>query len=378
MCAEQASIDDLRAEARRLRVDLEREREEAQMARSQAQHLLDDKEAALGHMKQKANDLEEDVRMTSQLGKGLKEQDEPRFKPVGSPSPQDKGLSDTAWFSRMVPLTFVPAASTPALRSPGAHPVRVVRHARGGEGREGDVVEQLLKPGVVLLDVRTEEEYMDGHVPGSVNIPHTESLAAELSSNDFITRLAEQQAGREVEMKNQQRQVQQLNQSLAEVQKMLQMSYAQEKVLKDRIRELESSQGRTHVAGALCCASQLVLHWCMPLDHGAGEEILEGRLQSVTLFAKSHVKQGQPAVAGDYLKHVVLKYIEYCQKGDLKSQSLVPVLCTLLNLSPAERRLVEHSSVPSPLLHINQVAGAAGAWLWSGEKLPETAPEGLG
>eukprot|EP00439_Symbiodinium_sp_Y106_P028463 s3879_g3.t1 len=259
MCAEQASIDDLRAEARRLRVDLEREREEAQMARSQAQHLLDDKEAALGHMKQKANDLEED-----------------------------------------------------------------------------------------------------------------------LSSNDFITRLAEQQAGREVEMKNQQRQVQQLNQSLAEVQKMLQMSYAQEKVLKDRIRELESSQGRTHVAGALCCASQLVLHWCMPLDHGAGEEILEGRLQSVTLFAKSHVKQGQPAVAGDYLKHVVLKYIEYCQKGDLKSQSLVPVLCTLLNLSPAERRLVEHSSVPSPLLHINQVAGAAGAWLWSGEKLPETAPEGLG
>ena len=25
-------------------------------------------------------------------------------------------------------------------------------------------------------------------------------------------------------------------------------------------------------------------------------------------------------LAGDYLKHVVLKYIEYCQKGDLKSQ----------------------------------------------------------
>ena len=26
-------------------------------------------------------------------------------------------------------------------------------------------------------------------------------------------------------------------------------------------------------------------------------------------------------LTGDYLKHVVLKYIEYCQKGDLKSQS---------------------------------------------------------
>ncbi|CAE7705580.1 GRIP [Symbiodinium pilosum] len=205
--AMQVSMDDLRAEARRLRMDLEREREEAQMARAQAQKLLDEKEAALGHMKQKTNELEE-----------------------------------------------------------------------------------------------------------------------ELSSNDFIGRLAEQQAGREVEMKNQQRQVQQLNQSLAEVQKMLQMSYAQEKVLKDRIRELESSQGRSNVAG-------------------------------------------------DYLKHVVLKYIEYCQKGDLKSQSLVPVLCTLLNLSPAERRLVEHSSIPAPLLHINQAAGAAGAWLWSGEKMPETTSE---
>ncbi|CAE7315265.1 pspE, partial [Symbiodinium necroappetens] len=77
-------------------------------------------------------------------------------------------------FLRMVPFaTFVPASTTPALRSPRAHPAQVARHARGGEG-EGDVVEQLLKPGVVLLDVRTEEEYMDGHVPGSVNIPHTE------------------------------------------------------------------------------------------------------------------------------------------------------------------------------------------------------------
>ncbi|CAJ1387221.1 unnamed protein product [Effrenium voratum] len=145
-----------------------------------------------------------------------------------------------------------------------------------------------------------------------------QSRFEELTSNDFITHLAEQQALREVEMKKHHLQVQDVNQSLAEVQKMLQMSYAQEKVLKDRIRELESSQGRTHVAG-------------------------------------------------DYLKHVVLKYIEYCQKGDMKSQSLVPVLSTLLNLNSQERKLVEHSSVPSPLLHINQAAGAAGAWFRPGE-----------
>ncbi|CAJ1335044.1 unnamed protein product [Effrenium voratum] len=225
-------------------------------------------------------------------------------------------------------VSFVGPTAAPGALS------RVALHARGGEG---ELVEHLLKPDVLLLDVRTVEEYEDGHVDGSANIPHTQIeqrasdlpkdketpvvvfcakgiraamaqsvleklgytnvvngmtwlAVQELTSNDFITHLAEQQALREVEMKKHQRQVQDVNQSLAEVQKMLQMSYAQEKVLKDRIRELESSQGRTHVAG-------------------------------------------------DYLKHVVLKYIEYCQKGDMKSQSLVPVLSTLLNLNSQERKL---------------------------------------
>lgn len=192
--AMQASIDELRAEARRLRLDLERERCEAELHRCEAEKRLEDKENALSQMRLKTGELEQ-----------------------------------------------------------------------------------------------------------------------ELTSTDSITRLAEQQALREVEMKKHQQKVQQANQSLLEVQKMLEMSYAQEKVLKDRIRELESSQGRSHMSG-------------------------------------------------DYLKHVVLKYIEYCQKGDMKSQSLVPVLCTLLNLNAAERKLVEHSSIPAPLQHLNQAAGAAGAW----------------
>jgi len=38
-------------------------------------------------------------------------------------------------------------------------------------------------PALVVLDVRTPAEYADGHVPGAVNIPHTELAArvAELS-----------------------------------------------------------------------------------------------------------------------------------------------------------------------------------------------------
>jgi len=140
-------------------------------------------------------------------------------------------------------------------------------------------------------------------------------LEEEMHSNAFIERFAEQQAGRDAEVKNAQRQLQQVITTLNEIQKLLSMSYSQEKVLKERIRELEQSQDR----------------------------------------------QGQ--VAGDYLKHVILKYIEYNQKGDLKGHTLVPVLCTLLSLSPEERRTVEKPAIPTPLLYLNQAVGEASTWL---------------
>jgi len=88
------------------------------------------------------------------------------------------------------------------------------------------------------------------------------------------------------------------------------MSISQEKVLKDRIRELEQSKDRS----------------------------------------------GQ--VGGDYLKHVVMKYMEYNQKGDMKAQALVPALCTLLSLSAEERHAVEQASIPTPLLYLNQAVGS--------------------
>merc|ERR1719197_72474 len=124
-----------------------------------------------------------------------------------------------------------------------------------------------------------------------------------MNSSAFIQRYAEQQANRDAESKNHQKQMQQMVTTLRDIQRLLDMSISQEKVLKERIRELEQSRDR----------------------------------------------QGQ--VGGDYLKHVVMKYIEYNQKGDLKAASLVPVLCTLLCLSPEERRRVEHPSIPAPLLY---------------------------
>mmetsp|Transcript_117635 Transcript_117635/g.344461 ORF Transcript_117635/g.344461 Transcript_117635/m.344461 type:complete len:496 (+) Transcript_117635:110-1597(+) len=139
-------------------------------------------------------------------------------------------------------------------------------------------------------------------------------LDEEVSGNAFITQCAEQQAGRDAEVKAKQREMDQLNQSLLEIQKLLGMSYEQERALKARIRELESSRGRGHTAG-------------------------------------------------DYLKHVVLKYVQYTQSGDLKAQTLVPVLCTLLNLSPEECRSIETPALPQSLLLINQAVGGASSWL---------------
>merc|ERR1712151_112567 len=142
----------------------------------------------------------------------------------------------------------------------------------------------------------------------------TTELEKEHNSLAFISRLAEQQAGRDAELKNQKRQVEDLNRSVADVQKMLSLSHTQERSLKERIRELEASQGRGHVAS-------------------------------------------------DYLKHVILKYVQYTQRGDLKAQSLVPVISTLLNLSPEENKSIEQPMIPQPLLIINQAAGEAVTWL---------------
>lgn len=147
-------------------------------------------------------------------------------------------------------------------------------------------------------------------------------LEKEMSSNAFLVRAAEQQAGRDAEVKAQQRHMQQLTTTVSEIQRLLGMSYNQERLLKERIRELEQSQDR----------------------HGQ--------------------------VAGDYLKHVVMKYIEYTQKGDLKAQALVPVLCTLLSLSGEEQRVVNRQGLPTPVLYVNQAIGETISW-FRGAELPQ-------
>jgi rhodanese-related sulfurtransferase len=67
-------------------------------------------------------------------------------------------------------------AATPATAEAPATPAVATIAPQALEQRLGD-------PGIVVLDVRTPEEYAAGHVPGAVNVPHdqVESRLAELA-----------------------------------------------------------------------------------------------------------------------------------------------------------------------------------------------------
>lgn len=46
-----------------------------------------------------------------------------------------------------------------------------------------DEAEELIEEGVPFIDVRTEEEFQDGHVPGAINIPISVSVATGMQPN---------------------------------------------------------------------------------------------------------------------------------------------------------------------------------------------------
>lgn len=54
-----------------------------------------------------------------------------------------------------------------------------------------DQAEQLLDEGVPFIDVRTEEEFQDGHVPGAINIPISVTAPGGMKPNpDFVAVVA--------------------------------------------------------------------------------------------------------------------------------------------------------------------------------------------
>ncbi|CAD7940133.1 unnamed protein product [Amoebophrya sp. A120] len=64
-----------------------------------------------------------------------------------------------------------------------------------------------------------------------------------------------------------------------------------------------------------------------------------------------------------YLREVVYKYCEYAQKGDMKAQSLIPAVCTVIGCSNVERESLMKAALPTPWLVLNQ---AIGTWAAAG------------
>jgi len=202
--------------------------------------------------------------------------------------------------------------------------------ARAAERRERETqerldatLEQMRRLHQDMDQIRQEGESLRSQTRQAVEHKNTEvdelramvaELQKEVGSNSFIERFAAQQAGRDAEFRQMQKERETLLGTLAEREKLLGLSYSQEKVLKDRIRELEAGHGRG-------------------------------------------------MVANDYLKHVVLKYVEYTQKGDLKARMLIPVISKLLCLTREERKSIDRAALPQPLMVLNQAVGDATIWI---------------
>lgn len=58
-----------------------------------------------------------------------------------------------------------------------------------------------------------------------------------------------------------------------------------------------------------------------------------------------------------YLKEVVLKYIEYTMRGDMKAKTLIPALCTVIGASQDEISEIDDWQLPTAWLVLNQAVG---------------------
>ena len=90
--------------------------------------------------------------------------------------------------------------TNPVTAVPAAPPERAQAHFEGLLAFETDCwdVHEALRqqdPGFVLLDVRSPEQYAQGHVPGAVNLPHGRIVERNLAEHDPQTLLVVYCAG---------------------------------------------------------------------------------------------------------------------------------------------------------------------------------------
>lgn len=82
----------------------------------------------------------------------------------------DGGLS--SWIKHGFPLSSTSRNVAPSVYNLNA----INRHALA---TLSDVRKHLYDPGVIILDVRSSQEYLDGHIPGAINVEWSISLTSE-------------------------------------------------------------------------------------------------------------------------------------------------------------------------------------------------------
>jgi rhodanese-related sulfurtransferase len=83
------------------------------------------------------------------------------------------------------------ALCTNHIRSNGIALIRPsTSHGSGGNGENiillQDLIEKLGKPGVIILDARSPEDYWEGHIPGAKNVPSDEIFEEDADFLDEV------------------------------------------------------------------------------------------------------------------------------------------------------------------------------------------------
>lgn len=79
-------------------------------------------------------------------------------------------------------ITVVTGCSSTTAEAPSAAPAAASAPANGAELDPAGFAAAMKRPGTVVLDVRTPQEFAEGHLPGAINI--------DVSAADFASRVA--------------------------------------------------------------------------------------------------------------------------------------------------------------------------------------------
>jgi rhodanese-related sulfurtransferase len=93
-------------------------------------------------------------------------------------------MSRTRAWSAIVALALVPGCSKSEPAQP-PQPAQTAAPSRPDPTKDPAAARKLIAEGAVVLDVRTPEEFADGHLPNATNLPH-HRVAASIADVDKL------------------------------------------------------------------------------------------------------------------------------------------------------------------------------------------------